>query len=164
MQYNNILPRCYGGGAGAKRRRRGHAVQGESGTAAGEGIAGAHAESGSDPVVTPAPERARLSHSASASCRPYIADFACVPGRLVIEVDGATHASDKEVAYDNRRDAYLHRLGWRVMRIRNEDIYRNLDTVLDAVWAALHAPSAHLQPAASMGTSPARGGGEGKVW
>lgn len=95
---------------------------------------------------------------------PYIADFACVPGRLVIEVDGATHASDKEVAYDNGRDAYLYRLGWRVMRIRNEDIYRNLDTVLDAIWTALHAPSAHLQPAASMGTSPARGGGEGKVW
>jgi very-short-patch-repair endonuclease len=36
---------------------------------------------------------------------PYIADFACLPVRLVIEVDGATHGSEDEIKKDRRRDA-----------------------------------------------------------
>ncbi|HEX3675667.1 MAG TPA: DUF559 domain-containing protein [Rhizomicrobium sp.] len=38
---------------------------------------------------------------------PYIADFACVPAMLVVEVDGRTHATDEQHAHDVRRDAYM---------------------------------------------------------
>ena len=64
---------------------------------------------------------------------PYIGDFACPMARLVIEVDGGTHSTPSEVAYDRSRDAYLRRLGWRVLRVTNLDVYRNLGGVLDEI-------------------------------
>ena len=59
---------------------------------------------------------------------PYIADFACVAARLVIEIDGGQHAD--AVAYDERRTAVLALHGWRVLRFWNADLTRNLDDVL----------------------------------
>ena len=70
----------------------------------------------------------------------YIADFACVECRLVLEVDGATHATPEERAYDARRDAYMRRHKWRVMRVRNDDVYHYLDGVLEMLADAI-APS-----------------------
>ena len=64
---------------------------------------------------------------------PYIADFVCLPVRLVIEVDGATHGSDDEMRRDKRREAYLHRRRFRVLRFWNREIYDNLDGVLASI-------------------------------
>ena len=64
---------------------------------------------------------------------PYVADFACVSARLVVEVDGETHSSVAELAHDRRRTAYLRAQGRHVFRVTNEDIYRNLDSVLDGI-------------------------------
>ena len=52
---------------------------------------------------------------------PYIADFACLIAKLVVEVDGGTHSTDRERAYDRARDAYLRERGWRVCRVSNEE-------------------------------------------
>lgn len=68
---------------------------------------------------------------------PYIADFACIERGLVIEIDGATHSTPDEVARDSRRTAFLHGLGWRVLRIGNTDVYENIDGVWAAISAAL---------------------------
>ena len=68
----------------------------------------------------------------------YVADFACLPLRLVIEIDGATHGSAEEIAYDKRRDAYLQRQGFRVLRFWNAEVYENMDGVLHAIWNAMH--------------------------
>src|SRR5580704_15769706 len=38
---------------------------------------------------------------------PYIADFYCASARLVVEVDGAGHTVDAQIAHDARRDAYF---------------------------------------------------------
>jgi very-short-patch-repair endonuclease len=65
---------------------------------------------------------------------PYIADFACRSMRLVIEIDGAAHGSSEEIAYDLRRDAYLHGRGYFVLRFWNHEIYENLGGVLDRIW------------------------------
>ena len=73
---------------------------------------------------------------------PYVADFACVPARLVIEVDGATHCTPDEIAHDQKRDAYLTRRQWRVLRVLNGDVYENHDGVFDAISAAIPPPSA----------------------
>lgn len=67
---------------------------------------------------------------------PYIADFACVPARLVVEVDGETHGTDAEFAHDSKRDLYLKSHGWRVLRATNEDVYKRLDMVIEGI--ALH--------------------------
>ena len=53
--------------------------------------------------------------------------------RLIVEVDGGTHSTAAELAYDQRRDAYLRRRGWRVLRVSNLDVYRNLGGVLDEI-------------------------------
>ena len=73
---------------------------------------------------------------------PFIADFACLPLKLVIEVDGATHWTEEAQAYDRRRSAWLARLGWREIRVTNFDVYRNLDRVLEHIWrtAGRHLP------------------------
>jgi very-short-patch-repair endonuclease len=65
---------------------------------------------------------------------PYITDFACLRAKLIVEVDGATHATEAEIAHDARRRAFMARFGWKEIRIFNDDVYKNLDGVLEAVW------------------------------
>ncbi len=64
---------------------------------------------------------------------PYVADFACVELALVIEVDGASHDGSDQRRHDTLRTARLAGLGWRVVRIRNDDVLRNLE----GVWATV---------------------------
>ena len=71
---------------------------------------------------------------------PFVADFACIRARLVIEIDGATHSSDEQRAYDLRRDAYMRTHGWRVLRIPNADVYQHLDDVIDSIFATIPPP------------------------
>ena len=65
---------------------------------------------------------------------PFIADFASDQAKLVVEIDGDTHGTDDERAYDARREAFLQSRGWRVVRFWNVDVYSNLDGVIDAVY------------------------------
>jgi len=58
---------------------------------------------------------------------PYIADFACIAAKLVIEVDGACHGAPSERAYDGVRDRYMGERGWQVLRIDNHNVYTNLE-------------------------------------
>ena len=67
----------------------------------------------------------------------YIADFACVRENLIIEVDGATHGVAQEIAYDAAQTKYLQSKGWRIVRYGNEEIYKNIDDVLDDIDAHL---------------------------
>ena len=76
---------------------------------------------------------------------PYVADFACVSAWLVIEVDGGTHSTEEEIAYDSRRDAFMRSLGWRVFRLTNEDVYKRLDGVLDGIFRVLALPPPPLR-------------------
>jgi very-short-patch-repair endonuclease len=62
---------------------------------------------------------------------PYIADFACIRARLVVEVDGATHCSDEERRHDARRETFLRSRSWQIIRVTNDDVYRSLDAVLE---------------------------------
>jgi very-short-patch-repair endonuclease len=67
----------------------------------------------------------------------FIADFACFDARLVIEVDGATHSTDEEIGSDIARSTALAASGFEILRFTNVDIYRNLDGVLETIWAKL---------------------------
>jgi very-short-patch-repair endonuclease len=46
----------------------------------------------------------------------YIADFFCLEGQLVIELDGRQHGEDAERHVDERRTEYLESQGYRVLR------------------------------------------------
>ncbi|MBK7585840.1 MAG: DUF559 domain-containing protein [Myxococcales bacterium] len=65
----------------------------------------------------------------------YIADFAVPSVRVVIEVDGAYHASRR--AADARRDRELGRRGWRVLRLPAELVAQDLGEAVARVRAAL---------------------------
>jgi very-short-patch-repair endonuclease len=67
---------------------------------------------------------------------PYIVDFLCLEAGLVVEVDGATHSSDEEVAYDAARTRFLESLGLRVMRVTNGGVFESLDSLCDAILGA----------------------------
>ncbi len=73
---------------------------------------------------------------------PYYADFLCRAERLVIEVDGATHSTDKELAYDTQRTAFLEQQGLRVLRFTNVDVFDNLDGVIMPIFQALQPAEA----------------------
>jgi very-short-patch-repair endonuclease len=68
---------------------------------------------------------------------PFVADFVCREEMLVVEIDGATHSTDEEIARDRQREAYLRSQGYRVVRIYNDDVYRRLEEVLATIIAAV---------------------------
>jgi very-short-patch-repair endonuclease len=64
----------------------------------------------------------------------YYADFACRERRLIIELDGGQRAGHPA---DRRRDGELCALGYRVIRIGNNDVIENLDGVLQMLLSEL---------------------------
>ena len=69
----------------------------------------------------------------------FIVDFYCPEVKLVIEVDGDTHAD--QLAYDTERSRWLEQQKrCRVIRFTNDEIHHNLTAVLEAIVAALNRP------------------------
>ncbi len=66
-------------------------------------------------------------------CGPYIADFLCHAARLVVEVDGATHSTDGELARDARRDAWFAGNGFVVLRVSNAQVYEEFEGVVELI-------------------------------
>ena len=66
---------------------------------------------------------------------PYIADFACLELKLIIELDGGQHAN--RVNYDNQRSLFLEQRGFKVMRFWNNDVIENTVGVLEAIHLAI---------------------------
>ena len=61
----------------------------------------------------------------------YIVDFYCHAAKLVIELDGGIHESQKD--RDSDRDTYLKANGLQVLRFQNEEITQNLPQVLQTI-------------------------------
>jgi very-short-patch-repair endonuclease len=87
---------------------------------------------------------------------PYIADFAARAERLVIELDGDSHAG-REV-YDAGRTRALEQRGYRVLRFTNGDVMTNLDGVLRTILIALGRDPESMRGEAERG----RGGRHGE--
>ena len=58
----------------------------------------------------------------------YFADFYCHQQALIVELDGGIHDLQKE--YDAEREAYLIALGFRTIRFKNEEVFKDLQSVL----------------------------------
>mgnify|MGYP003394078398 FL=1 len=50
----------------------------------------------------------------------YIVDFLLTDRNTVLEVDGGFHQF--QAVYDRAREEYLRRLGWQIVRVRNQDV------------------------------------------
>jgi very-short-patch-repair endonuclease len=64
---------------------------------------------------------------------PYIVDVVCRTKKLVIEIDGVTHETAEELAHDAARTEFLVGQGYRVIRFRNEDVFGDVEPVLDEI-------------------------------
>ncbi len=71
----------------------------------------------------------------------YIVDFVCLEKQLVVEVDGAYHSELKQIEYDNDRTAKLNELGFKVIRLTNEEVITNTEDSITRIKAALSTTS-----------------------
>jgi len=67
----------------------------------------------------------------------YIADFACIEKKIVIELDGGQHQELLE--YDERRSKSMKKYGWQVLRFWNNDVLNNLEGVLTVITKSLES-------------------------
>ena len=76
---------------------------------------------------------------------PYIADFACLSARLIVEVDGDTH-TDAQRKRDRTRDLWFHRNGWFVLRFWDDYVLDQTDDALNLIALALEDPASVPDP------------------
>jgi len=82
----------------------------------------------------------------------YIADFACLEAKLVIELDGGQHQEQAE--YDARRDLQMEAQGFRVLRFWDNQVFQETQAVLEVILRALEErtpPHPNLPPQAGEG-------------
>ena len=60
-----------------------------------------------------------------------IVDFVSFDKRIVIELDGGQHAEDGD--RDQQRDACLARNGFSILRFWNNEVFENLEGVLEII-------------------------------
>jgi very-short-patch-repair endonuclease len=69
----------------------------------------------------------------------FVIDFYCPELRLAIEVDGDSHFTPQARIYDRGRQNHIESFGIRFLRVMNEDVYDNLEAVLDEIEATIRA-------------------------
>ena len=76
----------------------------------------------------------------------YIVDFYCHSARLIIELDGSQHYEEKGLLKDKIRTERIEQRNLTVIRIPNNEIYRNFEGVCmyidNAVKESLRQPTA----------------------
>ena len=68
---------------------------------------------------------------------PYILDFYCHELKLAVELDGGQHNEEHERERDARKDAYLAGKGILVLRFWNNDVFRETEAMLEAIYYAV---------------------------
>lgn len=67
-----------------------------------------------------------------------IADFYYHPKKLIIELDWWVHNKKEVKQYDELREYLLKENGYAVIRFKNDDVYNNIETVLDKIWEKIN--------------------------
>ena len=73
---------------------------------------------------------------------PYVADFVCLEKKLVVEVDGAQHTEES----DAKRTRWLQDNGFRVVRFWDNEVFSNMDGVLERIIEELEVVSPSPSP------------------
>lgn len=60
----------------------------------------------------------------------YIIDFYCPSLKLAIEIDGEIHEQEDQKTYDIARQRHIEGYGIKFLRIKNEEIINDMDTVM----------------------------------
>jgi len=83
----------------------------------------------------------------------FIADFYCHEAKLIIELDGSIHNQTEVIKNDIKRQRTIESLGIKVIRFKNEELYNNLDSILNKIKEAIQAKQ--------FAAPPLGGGGAG---
>lgn len=67
----------------------------------------------------------------------YIADFACLEHKLIVEVDGSGHAEVAQERHDALRTKILEQDGWHVIRFWNDDVLKDINNVCQHIISVL---------------------------
>ena len=59
----------------------------------------------------------------------YVADFVCYEKRVIVEVDGSQHCSEK----DHERDRWFEGQGFKVIRFWNNEVLKNTEGVWEVI-------------------------------
>lgn len=84
----------------------------------------------------------------------YIADFACKEKKIIVELDGSGHLSNRQIEHDRIRDSFLKSEGYCVLRVYNDDIFNRIDNVLEYIFQSSICP---LTPAKRALSTMGRG-------
>jgi very-short-patch-repair endonuclease len=87
---------------------------------------------------------------------PYIADFYCAAPRLVVEVDGSVHIGQAEA--DGQRNQQMAEYGYRVLRVSNQAIETDLESVIYRILEACQAGAETPLPELGDGSRGTREG------
>ncbi|MBR0200926.1 MAG: (E)-4-hydroxy-3-methylbut-2-enyl-diphosphate synthase [Bacteroidaceae bacterium] len=63
----------------------------------------------------------------------FIADFVCLPKKLIIEIDGGYHQLPEQQISDEERTLWLEQQGFKLIRFTNEEIIGNIETVINKI-------------------------------
>lgn len=72
----------------------------------------------------------------------YIFDFFCPAIKLVVEIDGDSHYHERVIKMDLVRDRYLHSLGIRIIRFRNDEVRYDTLGVIERLRQFITTPPA----------------------
>ena len=67
----------------------------------------------------------------------YIVDFYCAKAKLIIELDGSHHYEPEYQEKDRQRDDELRSLGFTMMRFSNDEIYYEIEDVVEQIYLFL---------------------------
>ena len=63
----------------------------------------------------------------------YIVDFYCPQAKLVIELDGSQHYTEKGLREDSERTEFLEQYGLQILRIKNRRVRDNFKRVCEEI-------------------------------
>jgi very-short-patch-repair endonuclease len=65
----------------------------------------------------------------------YIPDFCSPKAKLIVEMDGSQHLDQQE--YDEERTKYFESIGYKVIRFWNNDVMKDIESVIRAIIQAM---------------------------
>jgi very-short-patch-repair endonuclease len=65
----------------------------------------------------------------------FILDFVCLERKLIIELDGSQHLN--ATVYDDERSRFLKQAGYSVLRFWNNEVFENVEGVLEVILRAV---------------------------
>jgi very-short-patch-repair endonuclease len=71
----------------------------------------------------------------------YVVDFFCSELRLIVELEGGIHEKENQKEYDEVRFEELESLGFKTLRIKNDEVINNIENVIKKILKFRYRPS-----------------------